>query len=232
MYCPEDALDEHPDPTLPLNGNFINDAIDLDAFLAAIDSEDWNTMEACKIADDQSKSNAWIVHDKGKPTYCISKVDIEAGKEITIMYTSNYWFSHILHNPKFSVDLRIKSLMMLWTEYENSPGTIPVKDAWWLNLYGQFCTTPDAQASFPVLTEEILDTMWKKITGTFINCIVYVNFEQSSVLDVYIKAMIDAWHKILDDMAYRKGGIHLKTAKLPIDKFWFSVNLRKAQASQ
>ena len=231
MYCPKDALKGNPDPTLPLNGNFINDAVDLDAFVKAIASDDWSTMEACKIANDRSKANGFLKMDNtGKPQFCKAKVDIKAGEEITITYAANYWFNHILHNPEFSVDLRIKSLLMLWTDYENSPGTIPVKKAVWINLYGQLCATKDAAFSFPVFTEKILDTLWKKITDTFINCFVYINFERSPVLDAYVEALLNTWHKRLDDMAYEKKKIHLKTAQLSLDMFWFAVELRKKEA--
>ena len=231
MYCPKDALEGNPDPTLPLNANFINDAVDLDAFVKAIASDNWITMEACKIANDPSKANTILKVDKiGRPEFCKANINIKAGEEITIKYGANYWFSHILHNPKFSEDLRIKSLMMLWTHYQDSPGTIPVKKAVWINLYGELCATEDAAFSISMFTEKNLDMLWKKITDTFINCFAYVNFERSLVLDAYVKALLKTWHKRLDDMAYEKSEIRLKAAQLSLDMFWFAVDLRKKEA--
>ncbi len=219
-----------PDPELPMNANFINDGIDFEAFLKVMASSEINIFDSFEIADDPTKANAHVVYDDGHPSICFSKVKIRAGEEITVMYGSNYWFYHIMNNPRFIDEARAKSLLMLWTEYEHSPAEIPLKKARWIDYLGRIRHTPDIQDSFGVITRSVLELMWKDITKTFMRCFAYLGIERSEPADDFITLMLQTWHKIMDKQAMVHLKSHLTSANLTIDRFWFSVDLIKRQS--
>jgi len=212
-----------------MNANFINDGMDFEAFLAVLKADDRNMFDTFEIADDSTQSNAYVRHNEGRPAYCLSKVRIKAGKEITITYGSNHWYSYIINDNTFSDEIRVKSLLMLWTEYEKSPREIPLTNARWIDYYGCICNTPDLQTPSD-LTLPAIETLWKDVTKTLMRCIAYLGLEQSEPADAFIMHTLQLWHRRLDEQAMKAQQSHLTSSKITIENFWFSVKLLKRQS--
>jgi len=216
-----------PDPALPMNASFINDAIDLDALVAVLTKVGGTIAEAYNITDQQPQTTAFVVDVGGKPRYCFSNRTIKAGEEITVAYGSNYWYHYIMKNPACSEFIRLKALTMLWTKYEKSPASIPCKRAQWFDRVHSYHTNLDTNPSSFRTPQAFMAQVWKNMIKTLIDCIAYIGLEKGDEASSFVKYTLADWSRLLGTVATRTFHSNQAFAEPSLDQFWSLVGISK-----